>query len=117
MIVGTGFCILKQPCVVNSGHLSTVAARACQLADVAAALYEASPGQQQTRHIRVPLEPSFPLVAVLVKALEREEKADSTLKAGQQLAVALLEGAVSAHNADGSDSTAFPFLLVRAQIC
>ena len=101
---------------MGSGHLSSVAARACQLAEVAAALYEASPGQQQARHICVPLEPSFPLVAVLVKALEREEKADSKLRAGQQLAAALLEGVVSAHNPDGPDNTAFPFLLVRAQI-
>ena len=101
---------------MGPGHLSSVRARARQLADVADALYEASPGQQQARHIRVPLEPSFPLVAVLVKALEREEKADSKLRAGQQLAAALLEGVVSADPADGSDSKAFPFLLVRTQI-
>lgn len=56
-----------------------------------------------------------PLVAILTKALETKDKANSSLEGGRQLVAALLEKAIEAHKA--SHSAPYPYLLVsRSQL-
>lgn len=85
--------------------------RAEQLAQVAQAMYLAGGPA-----IHLPFEMNHPLIMVLRKALQRETKAGSNKvsQAGRQIADALLEGILQAFDsAPGSNTLAFPYLVVR----
>lgn len=64
--------------------------------------------------IHLPLELSHPLIVVLRKALQREVKGTNNRVsyAGQQVADALLEGILQAFDSTGSNTLAFPYLVV-----
>ena len=93
----------------GGGGSSSIQQRAIQLAGVAATLYDNGGAS-----IRLPLQPSNPLVSAMRKALDRELKSGGPVDGGDctgaRLAEALLEGLLQAQD-EGGDNT-FPFLIV-----